>query len=333
MKSKLLGESQVNELLAVKSIEEVTGLLEESNYKEELVELSTKYSGVELINRAVELNFSRTIKKLSTFLPSNRSTFDLVLEEWTIQNLKAIIASKATGVPLTEAAIVKVNEEQNTLFTIANDPAIDLKKLIRKLSFMGHSGFSQVFRKIDHEYNGGEILDFRPMFKELDDYYYSKLATAAEKESVPAVKALLLAKVDLVNTMSLARLKLAGVSDNEIANNLVKGSRRLKRQADGLIEKGNIEEVVEEIVKMHKLAPDIADDFKATHSLVKLEVELQRKLVAKALRTSKVSVLSFAVMLAFIYLKQEEVSFIKAIAYSTQAGIREEIKNLVFAVK
>ncbi len=332
MKTKLLGESQVNELLSVKSIEEVVGLLEETNYKEELVELSTKYSGVELVNRAVELNFTRTIKKLSAFLPSNRDTFDLVLEEWTIQNLKAIIASKATGIALSETAVIKINEEQNALFAIANDPAVDLGKLIRKLSFMGR-GFSQVFKKIDRSHNKEGASDFRTMFKELDDYYYTKLATEAEKERDVAVKALLLAKINLMNTMCVARLKLAGVADKEISDNLVTGSPKLKRQAARLIEKGNVEQVVEEIVKTHKLDLGIIEGFKSTHSLVKLEVELQRKLAERALRTSKVSVLSFAVILAFIYLKQEELSFIKAIAYSTQAGIREEMKNLVFAVK
>jgi len=133
--------------------------------------------------------------------------------------------------------------------------------------------------------------------------------------------------------MAVARLKLANVPDKDITDNIIAGSAKLKRAAIKLIQKENIDEVVNEIVRTHKLSQEIAEEFKVTRSLVKLEVALQRKIVQQALKVSKVSTLSFAVILAFIYLKQGETSFIKAIAYSTQAGIREEIKNLVFAVR
>ena len=125
MKSKLLGESQVNELLSVKSIEEVTELLEESPYREDLVELSTKYGGVELVNKAVDQNFIRTMQKIARFLPHSNGShlFNLILEEWTMQNLKAIIASKATGIPLNESSLVILNEEQRHICTAAKDEA------------------------------------------------------------------------------------------------------------------------------------------------------------------------------------------------------------------
>ena len=335
MKSKLLGESQVNELLSVKSIEEVTELLEESPYREDLVELSTKYGGVELVNKAVDQNFIRTMQKIARFLPHSNGShlFNLILEEWTMQNLKAIIASKATGIPLNESSLVILNEEQRHICTAAKDETMDLKKMVKKLAVMNYS-FSPVFRKIDTAYfKGKDIGDFRAIYKELDDYYYSKLTVAAENETNYAVKMLLGAKVDSINTMAVVRLKLAEISDAEISENIVKASTRQKREAMKLIQAGSVEQVVEEIVKRYKLDATIVEQFNSTNSLVKLEVELQKKLVQRALRTSKVSVLSFAVILAFIYLKQQELSFIKAIAYSTQAVIREEVKALVFAVK
>ncbi len=331
MKSKLLDQNKINQLLAVKSIEEVVELLEESPYAGEVVELSTKYSDVELVNRATDANFSNTMKKLSRFIPNGSSElFELVLEEWTIQNLKALIASKATGISATK--LTTFTPEQQTIAIIASDASLDLKKTVKKLSFMGQ-GFSKVFRKIDREYAGKEMQDFRFMFKELDDYYYSKLGKAVENERDPAVKTLLRAKIDFINSMTVARLKLAGVGNEEIKDNIVKSSGRNKRESMKLIEKETPLEVVEEITKIHKLSEEIIMYFKNRNSLVKLEVELERKLMQKALIISKVSVLSFAVILAYIYLKQQEIAFIKAIAYSTQAGVSQELKELVFPVK
>ncbi len=333
MKSKLLEESQVNQLLAVKSIEEVVELLEESAYQQDLVELSSKYSGVELVTRAVDQNVTNTLKKIAQFLPLDGSTtFDVVVEEWTMQNLKAIIASKATGSPLNGNGLITINDEQRHLATLSQDDSLDLKKIIRKLGNLGYD-FSKVFKKIEHEYNAGEIQDFRQIYKKIDDYYYTKLAHAAEHRKDPTVKSLLLARINFINVMAVARLKLANVADKEITANIIAGSPKLKRDAVKLIQKENIDEVVSEIVKTHKLSQEIAEEFKVTRSLVKLEVALQRKIVQQALKVSKVSTLSFAVILAYIYLKQGEASFIKAIAYSTQAGIREEMKNLVFAVR
>ncbi len=334
MKSKLLDESTIEALLAVKSIEEVIELLEENAYKDELVEFSTKYAGVELVNRAVTANFAKIMKKIAAFLPNgSNALLEIVLEEWTIQNLKAIIASKATGIPVNTANLSNFNKEQQSLMAIASDPSLDLQKTVHKLAISGYS-FSGVFHKIENEhFRNGAIGDWRVLFRELESYYFEKLGNAAEHESDSAVKVLLMVKIDFVNTMMIARLKLAGVDKEEIKANIIKKPTRNKREMHHLIEKETIGEVVEEIVKTHKLNESVTIDFQNTNSLVKLEVELERRLIQKALRTSKVAVLSFAVILAYIYLKQQEVAFLKAIAYSTQAGISQELKQIVFTVK
>ncbi len=336
MKAKLLDENTINELVAVQSIEEVVEILEENTYKDDLVELSTKYSGVELVNRAVELNFVKTMKKLSTFLPSKyNALLNLILEEWTLNSLKLIIASKATGTPITQSNYSAITNEQEHIFELGKDADLDLRKTVKRLANFG-TGYAKVFETINRNYlakGQAQLEDFRIIYKELDDYYYNKLGRAAESEKDPAVKALLLAKVDFVNSMTVARLMLAGVDKKEIQENLITASGRNRRAMHKLLEKANTLEIVEEIVNTHKLDSSITGGFKETNSLVKLEVELERKLMQKALRTSKVASLSFAVMLAYIYLKQQEVAFLKAIAYSTQAGISEEMKQLVFAVK
>ena len=55
MKSKLFSESKLRELLDVKSIAELVELLEESgSYREAFVSASTKYTGMELIARALK---------------------------------------------------------------------------------------------------------------------------------------------------------------------------------------------------------------------------------------------------------------------------------------
>ncbi len=335
MKSKLMGENRIKGLLAVKSIEEVIELMEESEYKEEVVELSTKYHDVALVNKAVDLNFVKTMKKLYSFLPKNEASelLNLVMEEWTMDNIKAIIASKATGLPVTQEHLMVSNEEQARLAEIAMDNSLDLRSTVHKLANPTFE-FSPVFQKIERDYfDKGKLDDFRALFKEIDQYYYNKLGKAADREKNYATKALLLARIDFINSMIVARLKLAGVSKEEIHENIIHRPVRNKRQMNRLIEKETILEVVEEIVNTHKLNPEIVDHFRQTNSLVKLELELERKLIQKALVISKVSVLSFAVMLAYIYLKRQEVAFIKAIAYSTQSGIREEVKELVFSVK
>ncbi|MBI4406603.1 V-type ATPase subunit [Candidatus Micrarchaeota archaeon] len=329
MKSKLLNQDKVNSLLAVQSVQEVIELLQDTPYQEELTELSAKHRGVELVNQSVSVNFNKTMKKLARFIPKNgaRDLFDLVMEEWAMQNLKAIIAAKAGGAAITESNLVLFTNDQVQLFNAVKD--LDLEKTMKKLSF--NYSFSPVFQKIEKIYK--ELKDYRAVFKELDLYYYSKLGRAAEAEKDYATKVLLRARIDFLNDTMVARLKLAGMPNEEIADNVITSSPRVKHVAMKLIQKETAKEVIEEIVSHHKLDASIIKDFEQTNSLVKLEVELERTLMQRALRISKVSVLSFSVILAYIYLKQEETRFIKAIAYSTQAGISQEMKNLVFAVK
>ncbi len=330
MKSKLLNQDKVNALLAVQSVQEVIELLQDTPYQEELTELSAKHREIELVNQAVSANFNRTMKKLARFIPKNeaRNLFNLVIEEWTMQNLKAIIAAKAGGTAITESSLALFTTDHVQLFNAVKE--LNFEKTVKKLSY-GYWPFSHVFQKIEKQYR--ETKDYRALFKELDNYYYSKLGRAAEEEKDYSVKMLLRARIDFLNDTMVARLKVAGASNEEIADNVITSSPRVKHMTMKLIQRETAREVVEEIINHHKLDPAIASEFAETNSLVKLEVELERALMQRALRISKVSVLSFSVILAYIYLKQEEIRFIKAITYSTQAGISREIKNLVFAVK
>ncbi len=335
MKAKLLSEDKLNQLLAVKSLDEVIAILEETQYKEKMVEFSTRYSGIELVNRAVNADFVSAIRKIAKFLPQNEKTgelYALALQEWLMEDYKILIASKATGATVDPSQFTFLAQEQPTLFDAVKSSDVDLEKTVKKLAAYGGIQ-NQVFRQIASTYfRGKKLEDYRQLFKELDDYYYNKLGKLASTQSDTAISQLLKAKIDFLNLMMALRLKLSGADNKEIEKNAV-GGKKGERTVRKLLNSEKIEEMVEEVVKIYKLGPQIAGEFNKSHSLVQLEIALERRLMERAMRTAAVSALSFAVVLGYIYLKRQETIVLKSIAYSTIEGVRDEMKKILIPAR
>ena len=104
MKSHLLSESVMKQMLEVSSVSQVIELLEESHaYKDSFVTLSAKYSGLELVSKALHHNFVSTMQQLDELLPPHaRNDFQIITGELEVLDLKTILAKKILGRPITE---------------------------------------------------------------------------------------------------------------------------------------------------------------------------------------------------------------------------------------
>ena len=69
METRLLPEPVFRELKQVKSLSEVTQVLEQTSYKESLVDASVKYSGAELVLKGLQKDFLSTLVKVRKMLP------------------------------------------------------------------------------------------------------------------------------------------------------------------------------------------------------------------------------------------------------------------------
>lgn len=323
MKSHLLSEATVKEMLEVGSISEIIEILEESPaYRDSFVECGAKnLSGMGLVSTALHDNLRETLKKILKFLPKRgREDFRIIVGELEILDLKNILAKKLLGQGIDECELVGLGGENRAFFKKIAD-AKDVKSALEALK--ESEQYSEVFSETlleEYEKTG----DYRIFVDALNDYYYGRLASLAEREKDASVAAIINARLDYLNTTMILRAKKNGLNEEETRKHLIPF---VTKRVDKLLKAENLGGCFAVLEKEIGRIP-------FDETLVSTEISLEKKFIEKAIREFRLSTLGFAVVLGYYYMKTTEIANIRKIAFATEYGIKKELKEreMVFAV-
>jgi len=96
-KSKLIPREEYMRMLNM-SLPEITRIIQETEYKQEIDELSTVFKGIDLIEFALSWNLAKEYQKILEITPGNLKQFTRsYLRRWDIQNVLTILRGKMQG--------------------------------------------------------------------------------------------------------------------------------------------------------------------------------------------------------------------------------------------
>ncbi|MBC7110506.1 MAG: V-type ATPase subunit, partial [Archaeoglobi archaeon] len=200
-KRRLLRREDYQKLLKM-SLEEIARFLGETEYREEIEELSHKYSGVELIERALNLNLSKTYRNLIEISSGEANMLIReYLRRWDIWNLRSLLRGKRIGGD---------PEEIKSLFVIAGEldegflnTLAEMRSIDEIIEALGRTRYYEVLKR-------HEEMHWRELEDELERKYYEELVGLLEEERTEDRRLLLRIirrEIDIKNIMTLLRLK------------------------------------------------------------------------------------------------------------------------------
>ena len=96
-KAKLIPREEYMRMLNM-SLPEITRIIQETQYKQEIDELSTVFSGIDLIEIALTWNLAKEYQKILEITPGNLKQFtQSYLRRWDIQNILTILRGRMQG--------------------------------------------------------------------------------------------------------------------------------------------------------------------------------------------------------------------------------------------
>ena len=96
-KSKLLPREEYQRMLNM-SLPEITRIIEETNYKQEIDELGTTFKGIDLLEVALSWNLAKEYQRIQEITPGTLKQFTRAyLRYWDIQNVLTILRGKSQG--------------------------------------------------------------------------------------------------------------------------------------------------------------------------------------------------------------------------------------------
>lgn len=321
MRSELLKKEEYQKIMKMK-LNEIIEFLQETQYKKEINELAMNYSGVDLIEMALNKNLINTFLKLKNISKKELSyVIGIYLKRLDFWNIKTIIRGKYVKADekeiesmllpagfITKDELMELMKKESIEETLKSSELVPFFKIEAACrNFKETNSLAEIENAFDHEYYEGVIRTLPRLPRE------GRLFMDFLK-----------AEIETINILTLLRLKRANVNKEKIKEYMltIKGAGLLHALAEtedtegliGLMERTRYSEIIKKGV----------DEFKEKNTLMKIEIELYKNLLRKSLLLLHQHPLSVDVILGYMFAKEIEVKNLKMIIKSKQLGLEDE---------
>ena len=330
MKSLLFKKDDYDKMLKM-GFNEIAKFMQESNYKKEINELGTEYSGSDLLEIALNRNLSNSFKKLIRISTGGLS---LLIKEYTIRkdidDIKTILRGKFTGTDekliinsITAAGTLSL-EHLNSL--LKKDSIEEILKNNKIMAFdLLKDGLNELNEK-------KTLVGIENAF---DKFYYKHLIKFSKllPKQGALFREFLMKEVEILNILTLLRLKKTKFDKETIKKFIIPSgfkSSKIMRLADV----DDLEELSRALEKTEfkDVVKNGFEEYKVKGSLITLETDLYKYLLKQAIMMLHLHPLSVDVILGYMFAKDIEIRNLKIIVKGKQLGLSEEFieRQLVY---
>jgi len=219
-KSTLIPKAQYEKFL-VMDLPSITRFIGETEYAKEINELSTKYSGLDLVEMATYENLARNFHEVLEFCRGNlKLVVERYLTIWDTWNIKTILRGKSY-----QASSQEILDDLVPAGTFSRE---DLRKMVAAEdidALLEHLKGTEFYKHVKDARTAGGDVDLMKLENHLEKDYYADLLTIST--GTGWVNKIILRffreKIDLVNLKTLFKLKYAEMEPEFISSYLLPG--------------------------------------------------------------------------------------------------------------
>ena len=306
------------------SLPEITRFIGETNYRSEIDELGTSFSGINLVEVALSWNLAKEYQSILELVPGDLKHFTVsYLRRWDIQNVVTILRGKLQG--MQPGKIKEVLVPAGGLDKVALDRLLAEESPERVAEALRGERFYPV---IERELpRATETGSFAHLENELYKGYYARLiadAKAGVKGGDIFLKYIEL-EIDIRNIQNLFRLR-AGHVHEDVRELMLPGGSFSVEELQRLSGIENRDEFIDALKRQVKMVPllNALEGVRDKSAIHEIEVALTRVQLEQMERMSKRYPFSILPVLVYLEEKKYEVANLRALARGKEAGLPGE---------
>jgi len=322
-KSKLLPKEEYQRMLNM-SVSEITRIIGETEYKQEIDELGTTFKGIDLIEVALSWNLAKEYQKIQEITPGTLKQFTQVyLRRWDIQNVLTILRGKMQGEKpgkIKEILIPAGSLDKTILDRMLSEESPD-----RVIEMLKDHRMYPVFVR---EYPAAkEAGSFSHMENELYKHLYANIINDAKTgvKGGASFLAYIQLEIDIKNVKTLFRLRADTIEEDARDMFIPGGSLSITDFASLNAIKDTNEFI--DMLKANIRNDDLhalLDELKGKAQVHDVEARLTRVQLAQMEKMSKRNPFSIHPILVYLEKKKYEVFNLRALARGKESRLPSE---------
>lgn len=319
-KAKLLPPEEYARMLNM-SLHEITRFIEETEYKKEIDELGTSFSGIDLIETALSWNLAKEYQNILDITPGTLKVFiKAYLRHWDIQNILTLLRGKMQG--LRPGKIKEVLIPAGSLDRVFLDRLLMEETPERVAETLkGTDLYPIVNREISRAVEAGT---FSHMENELYKEFYAGLLDIARGglKGGSQFLSFIQLDIDITNIRNLFRLRADQFIEN-IRSMMIPGGSFSVDELQQMYVIKDQNEFIETLQKRMTVKPvqEALEAMKGARSGHEIDVGLTRSQLEQMERMSKINPFSVHPILVYLERKRYEVVNLRAIARGKESNL------------
>jgi V/A-type H+-transporting ATPase subunit C len=319
MKSRLLTPRALDDLILKPDLDSLIADLENSPYRDDILEAKIHFSGVLCIEYALRQNFIRTFRKIQNFTKTEveaEQYIRIFLHRWDVQNIKTILRGKnihATPDEILSCLVPAGELDEATFRELLRQP--DVRAVIDLLATW-RIRYAKPLTEAFPEY--AKTKDLAILECALDRFYYSDALADVKDPSYnnKLIRDLLALEIDVVNLRTVLRMVRDHVTPEDAARYLIGGGREFnEKKLRSLLSLPTIEDVVKALVgTRYRFLADVPESVMRTQKISVIEKELERFLIKKGVGAFLLDPLSVGSVIGYFWAKYNEITNIRIIS-------------------
>ena len=301
----------------------IARLIGEGEYKQEVLKLGTRLSGVDLIELATAENLARVFTQIINFCEGHLKVMvHEYLDKWDVRNIKTILRGKIYGAPaqeLIDRLVPAGSFTDKFLYELAGMDSLD--GIFGELE---GTLYERALRLIGRE--PSELTGLAEYEDAISQLYYAELLHAIPPTTFGSklFRRFVQREIDLLNLKTLLRLWTQGVKlerDVFLDGGFEMGKGELVAMLD-LDQRALLDRLSE-----YKFYDEIAEDLKAvkTAGVSHLFRHLEKFNLTHAVEQAHLHPMSVIPVLDYILSKEIEVQNLRIIARGKQSGLSTDV--------
>jgi V/A-type H+-transporting ATPase subunit C len=306
------------------SLPEITRIIEETAYKQEIDELGTVFKGIDLIEVALSWNLAKEYQKIQEITPGALKQFTQdYLRRWDIQNLITILRGKMHGEKpgrIKEILVPAGSLDRKVLDRMLAEDSID--RIVDMLK--GHRLYLVIAREFPAAKESGSLSR---MENELYKQFYAGIIADAESGIRGGDLFLDFIRLDIniTNAKTLFRLRAAGFEEDAREMYIPGGDLSAAdfSALNAIRDQGEFIDVLKAKIR-HKVLLALLDEMRGEPAAGDMEVRLTRVQLEQMEQSSKRYPFSIYPILVYLEKKKYEVFNLRALARGKESKLPSE---------
>ncbi|XVH30310.1 V-type ATP synthase subunit C [Haloferacaceae archaeon DSL9] len=300
---------------------EIARYMEESEYEAEINALGSRYSGVDLIEYALNRNLAKHFNDLLAW--SEGRIYDLIaryLRKFDAWNVKTVIRGIYAGSSREEVEndLIRAGEFDDRMLT----RLLEATTIEEVVTVLDGTIFGDALEDAYADYEETDVLV--PLENAIDRAFYERLlGELPSTEPVQLYREYLEAEIDFRNARNALRLARSGADLDPAEYYIEGGDLFTPRELNALVQ--SQDDLVNHI-RDSKYGSELSaalDELGDANSLIAFERALEGALLAYSKRLGNAYPMSVCPVVAYILAKEREVENIRAIARGREAGLNQ----------